>query len=191
MAKLSWILQSCSFLGQCCDQIEFCFPCHVRACYYIPQAHYSMSPTDKSTWLHTSLIYINWIALWSSRSFHHFLSCLSETSVDTRNADTSLPVTFVPQIFSFRWTQEGGIGEGHMSWTQVGGQMMQTESRRRDRNTSREEVKDVVRATKNKFNIDESHYPWAAWQTAENHTDPSGTWFIIRYYYWKVNITKY
>lgn len=34
-------------------------------------------------------------------------------------------------------------------------------------------MKDEVRATKNKFNIDESHYPRAAQQTTAN-TDPSG-----------------
>lgn len=37
---------------------------------------------------------------------------------------------------------------------------MQTDkSRRPDRDSNRKKVKDVVRATKNKFNIDESRYP--------------------------------
>lgn len=183
MAKLSWILQNCSFLGQCCGQTEFCFPCHVRACCYIPPAHCSMSPTDTPTWLHIS----------SRQQTQLPCDLVDHFTISIRNEDTSLPFTSVPQIFSIRWTQEGGAKEGDLSWTQMWGQMMWTgKSRRWDRDNSKKELKDAVRATKNKFNIDESHYPWAAQQTTENHTDPSRTWLIITWYYdWKVNITKY
>lgn len=65
-----------------------------------------------------------------------------------------------PQIFRFRWTQEGGTGEGDLSLPEVGGQMMRTvKCRRQDKDSSKKELKDEVRATKKKFNIDESHHP--------------------------------
>lgn len=112
-----------------------------------------------------------------------------------RTPGMKTPLSLLPLSprFSFRWTREGVHGRSDLSWTQVGGQRMGTDtSRRWDRDNSKKELKDVVRATKSKFNVDKSHYPWVAQQTTENHTDPSGTWFIItRYYNWKVNMTKY